>query len=333
MRIIDQTLDSLRKLVRSLQEENASLKALLDENNIAYENEDVFENEIPDEYDEDQGDRIQMPEITEERARDFYKVFWWRPDVYAKRGKKGGFFPQCDNGYNDNICPKRKGERSTCDADCEYKQWRKIEAWNVVNHLKGIKDDCTDVLGAYPLWENNTCRFLVFDFDNHEKGAYIDDYANHDELWKDEVDALRTICSENGIEALVERSKSGRGAHIWIFFSEPITGALARSFGFALLDKGAKSVKMPSFKFYDRMFPSQSEAKKLGNLIALPLQGKALKEGNSAFVDENWNAYPDQWTILMNVRHYGESEIIEELQKGYKYHNIVVRHSMVKVAN
>ena len=135
---------------------------------------------------------------------------------------------------------------------------------------------------------DDTCRFIVFDFDNHEKDAEKNDFANIDDLWKEEVDSLRKICDMNGIDALAERSRSGRGAHLWIFFQKPIKAELARKFGNALLNKGAESVNLKSFRFYDRMLPMQNHlpAGGLGNLIALPLQGQALKEGNSAFIDD-----------------------------------------------
>ena len=111
---------------------------------------------------------------------------------------------------------------------------------------------------------------------------------------------MRSICTLNGIDPLVERSRLGRGAHIWIFFDKPISALLVRRFGTALLDKGAEQVNLKSFKYYDRMLPAQEQLSegKIGNLIALPLQGKALKNGNSAFVDGNWNAYPNQWEVL-----------------------------------
>ena len=127
------------------------------------------------------------------------------------------------------------------------------------------------------------------------------DDANENDLWKSEVDALRRICEINGIDSLTERSRSGRGAHIWIFFKSAVPAALTRAFGYALLDRGASSINLPSFKYYDRMYPSQDVLSKLGNLVALPLQGQALKQGNSAFVDEAWNAYPDQWKKLRSV--------------------------------
>lgn len=171
---------------------------------------------------------------------------------------------------------------------------------DILAHLRGRCSNASDVIGVYPLLPNGTCRFLVFDFDNHEKGAEKRDFANLDDAWIEEVEAMRTICMLNGIEPLVERSRSGRGAHIWIFFDKAISAILARRFGFALLEKGAEQVNLKSFKYYDRMLPVQDILPEggLGNLIALPLQGKALKEGNSAFVDSNWNAYPNQWEIL-----------------------------------
>ena len=147
---------------------------------------------------------------------------------------------------------------------------------------------------------DGTCRFIVFDFDNHEKGSEKDDFANKDNEFKDEVNALRKICTYNGINPLVERSRSGKGAHVWIFFESPISAKLARNFGFLLLDKGMTSVNLRSFHYYDRMYPSQDVSNGIGNLIALPLQGDAVRRGNSVFVDEDWNAYPDQWDILLN---------------------------------
>ena len=157
------------------------------------------------------------------------------------------------------------------------------------------------MIGVYPLLPDGTCRFLVFDFDNHEKGAEKGDFANTDHSWRDEVDALRLICRQNGIDALVERSRSGRGAHVWIFFRRPVDAAAARNFGFLLLDKGLSVINLKSFHYYDRMYPSQDASDSLGNLVALPLQGQALKAGNSAFVDENWNAFPDQWGKLFET--------------------------------
>ena len=110
--------------------------------------------------------------------------------------------------------------------------------------MQGRSYNGSDVIGVYPLLKNGTCRFLVFDFDNHEKGAEKKDFANTNETWMEEIEAMRTICGLNGIDPLVERSRSGRGAHLWIFFDKPIPASLTRRFGFALLEKGAEQVNL-----------------------------------------------------------------------------------------
>ena len=294
--------DSLRKIVRMLERENKSLKEKLDKANIPYESINPFEENLEkaEDHDPDQGARIiNPPFITEKMAVRFFSMFWGREDVYVKRGKKGGYFPQCDNRWNSSLCPKQQGKKIFCN-ECEHKKWTKVSARKIIAHLIGNKEDGSDVIGVYPLLPDGKCRFIVFDFDNHEKGAEATDFANIDDEWHKEVDALRKICIINGIKPLVERSRSGRGAHVWIFFKKAIPVGVARNFGFLLLDKGSASINLKSFHYYDRMYPSQDVANGIGNIIALPLQGQALKNGNSAFIDENWNAYPNQWDILFN---------------------------------
>lgn len=319
MNIEAYNLDSLRKLVRSLQDENRRLKEQLNKADIAYESEDFFEEKLEtmEEYDPDQGERIQYKYITEELANRFFAMFWGRTDVYAKRGTKGGYFPQCDHRWNDRICPKQHGEKIHCEA-CGHRKWTELKPKKIIEHLLGLREDGADVLGVYPLFPDGTCRFLVFDFDNHEKGAEKTDFANTSDEWHEEVDALRLICERNGIAPLVERSRSGRGAHVWIFFKKPISASLARSFGFLLLDKGSSSINLKSFHYYDRMYPSQDAASSIGNLIALPLQGQALKNGNSAFVDKNWNVYPDQWDILLKHTEKLSKEDIEKYMEKWQ---------------
>ena len=306
--------ESLRKLVRLLEYENRILKETLKKENIPYDEVNPFEETIDnmEVYDPDQGERIVNPPfITEEMATRFFSMFWGREDVFAKRGKNGGYFPQCDNRWNDRLCPKQRGEKMFCD-ECENTKWTKLDVKKIIAHLLGYKEDGSDVIGVYPLLPNGMCRFIVFDFDNHEKGAEATDFANTDNEWHKEVDALRKMCEINGIKALIERSRSGKGAHVWIFFKKAISASVARNFGFLLLDKGSASINLKSFHYYDRMYPSQDVASSIGNLIALPLQGQALKDGNSAFVDENWNAYPNQWDILLNKT---EKLGIEDIEK------------------
>ena len=305
MRELIENVSLLQKQLNELQLENQLLKNILDRSGISYARElkRLRNSEAEKEYDPNQGARIVHPEvITEKMANVFYSWFWGRQDVYAKRSvnKSGnaGYYPQCYNFWKEN-CPRRLGLKIKC-IDCKFREHKPLRKEDIIAHLQGRALNATDVIGVYPLLPNGTCRFMVFDFDNHEKDADKQDYANTDDEWIEEVDAMRKICSMNGIDPLVERSRSGKGAHIWIFFDRPIAAALVRKFGYALLEKGAEQVNLKSFKYYDRMLPAQDVLPEggLGNLIALPLQGKALQEGNSAFIDRNWNAYPNQWEAL-----------------------------------
>lgn len=306
--------EELQNRINLLEEENRRLKSLLEQAGISYE--PTGEDMQKDPYDPNQGARIRKRGLTADDANRFFSMFWGRTDVYSKRGIKkstgeAGYYTQCYN-YWKNGCPRITGSRVKCQ-DCDRQAYKKLGVQQILKHLRGEAADGTDVIGVYPLLPDDTCRFLVFDFDNHEKGAEKNDFANRDGAWKDEVASLREICELNGIDALVERSRSGRGAHLWIFFQNKIEAALARKFGNALLKKGAESVNLKSFRYYDRMLPMQDHLPEggLGNLIALPLQGKALETGNSAFVDENWNAYPDQWSVL-----FGKTKLTKEFIEG-----------------
>ena len=197
---------------------------------------------------------------TDEMANLFYARFWGRQDVYAKRSEKkstgeAGYYTQCWNFWQE-ICPKAHGRKMNC-KDCPHQAYKQLTKADIPAHLQRKSHNGSDVIGVYPLLKNGTCRFLVFDFDNHESGAVKNDFANTGDAWIEEVEAMRTICCLNGIDPLVERSRSGRGAHIWIFFDKPVPAALARRFGFALLDKGAEQVNLKSFQYYDRMLPAQ----------------------------------------------------------------------------
>ena len=301
-----ENISHLQIQLNDLQLENQILKNILDNAGISYGQElmRLHSSEELCDYDLNQGARIRPPiEITEKMAVMFYSRFWGRQDVYAKRSEKkdtgeASYFTQCHNFWME-VCPKKHRQKINC-KNCKYQSYKQLTKDDILMHLRGRSYNASDVIGVYPLLTEGTCRFLVYDFDNHEKGAEKKDFANEDDTWIEEVEAMRKICVLNGIDPLVERSRSGKGAHIWIFFDNPIPASLVRKFGIALLDKGAEQVNLKSFKYYDRMLPAQDVLPEggVGNLIALPLQGKALKEGNSAFIDRNWNAYPNQWEIL-----------------------------------
>ena len=142
-------LDSLRKIIRELQAENASLKAQLKQAGAAYNEQDYFSDTIEEyeDYDPDQGTRIYRPFITKDHAQAFFKMFRGRQDVYARRGRKGGYFPQCANRWNNYVCPKQHGEKQFCD-ECEFNQWIRLTPETVIQHLIGYKEDGTDVIGV-----------------------------------------------------------------------------------------------------------------------------------------------------------------------------------------
>lgn len=304
MNLEGQNLESLRRMVRHLQEENQELKELLKKSHITFNEskEEMTTQSI------NEGVCIKDTYIYDKLVAYFLTLFQGRRDVYALRGSKGGYFPQCYNRWKE-YCPKQNSQKGVSCQKCPYKEWKALDREVGKDHLLGYKDNCTDVIGLYPLLEDDTCKLIVFDFDNHDNK----NSENND--WKDEIDAIRKICHENGIDVLIERSRSGNGAHAWILFKEFVPASLAREFGLLLIEKGSQSINLKSFRYYDRMFPTQDHSEGLGNLVALPLQGQALRQGNSAFVDENWNPYYDQWKLLTTVHQLSKNEIEEHIYK------------------
>lgn len=322
----DKIIQELQQKVYNLESKVEYLQGVLMEAKIPYEYEIEQPEEIvlhTDTTEENQGARIIPEAITKNHAKYFYSMFKGRMDVYSKRGGKPntktgktGYYTQCWNFWKDGICPKKTGNKIKC-GECKNQNYKPLTGENIMNHLKGEREDCSDVIGLYPMFPDETCNFLVFDFDNHDEKTNGDDFANTDDEWMEEVNAMRAICKNNDIQVLVERSRSGKGAHIWLFFEESIPASLARKFGTALLTKGAESVNQKNFKSYDRMLPAQDHMPEggLGNLIAVPLQGQALKKGNSAFIDEKWNAYPNQWNVLKETSKISKAYIVEKVNE------------------
>lgn len=317
-------INSLQSRIQALEDENRLLKERLDEAGVSYV--DIVSGNaegVVELYDPDQGARIKKFDVTDKIASDFFMMFCrGRKDLYDLRYTnpktgKNGYYTQCFNRW-DRGCHIQKKDGVRC-KDCELRAYKPVTLPLIKAHMNGTDPNGNDVVAIYPMLENNLCQLLVFDFDNHAKGAEQEDYANIDDRWKEEINALRRICKNLDVDAVVERSRSGRGAHLWIFFKEMIPARLARKFGFALLEKGAESVNLKSFKYYDRMIPTQDALPEggLGNVIALPLQGMALKSGNSAFVDENWNAYEDQLKVLAGTRRLTRQEIEDYLSLWY----------------
>src|SRR5690625_931595 len=152
-------------------------------------------------------------------------------------------------------------------------------------------------IGIYPILQNDTCMLLAIDFD---KGK-----------WKKDVLAFSKTCKDFNIPSHIERSRSGNGAHIWIFFTSPVPAREARTLGMILLEKTKEKNSGFQLESFDRLFPNQDTLPKggFGNLIALPLQKKPGRKGNSLFIDVNFMPYPDQWMYLSTVRKITKGEL------------------------
>lgn len=222
----------------------------------------------------------------------FKSLFRGRSDVYAKRwqNSKGqsGYSPACLNEWKSGICNK---PRIKC-YECSNKSFEILNNSVVEEHLKG-----KITAGLYPMCQDDTCYLLAIDFD--------------DDGWQKDISVLRNTCSELNMPFAAERSRSGNGAHLWFFFEDPIPAASARKFGSALLTYSMNKRHEIKFKSYDRFFPNQDTMPKggIGNLIALPLQMVPRKKGNSVFIDEQLEPYPDQWDFLSSVRKLSEGEL------------------------
>jgi hypothetical protein len=198
----------------------------------------------------------------------------------------------CNNEWGQGICNK---PRIKCQ-DCNHRQFSELNDQVIYRHLAGQQ-----VVGLYPLLHDNTCYFLAADFD---KGN-----------WQDEVKAMSRACTEYGVPHAVEISRSGNGAHLWIFFDENVSANEARLLGFGLLDKAREIYPNLSFDSYDRLFPNQDILPEggFGNLIALPLQREARLAGNSSFVDSELTAIDDQWRYLSQIERLSKQRLTKLL--------------------
>ena len=208
MRDSIENISQLQKKLNDLQLENQILRNMLDKAGLSYYKElSAFrKNDCKEAYDLEQGKRIIHPQtITENMANKFFYMFWGRQDVYAKRSVnketgKAAYYPQCNNLWTSG-CHRKLKDGINC-KDCKNCSYKTITKFIILNHLQGNSYNATDVIGIYPLFSNGTCRFIVFDFDNHDKGAEERDFANTDDTWIEEVEAMREICVLNGIDGL-----------------------------------------------------------------------------------------------------------------------------------
>jgi hypothetical protein len=217
----------------------------------------------------------------------FRSLFAGRADVFPVRWEnrktaKSGYAPACANEWVKGICGK---PRVKC-GECPNQAFIPVTDDIIEKHLRGegARGSGGDfVAGVYPLLPDETCWFLATDFD--------------EESWAADALAVLETCQAKGVPAALERSRSGKGSHVWIFFSEPVSARTARQLGAAMLTETMERRPEIGFDSYDRFFPSQDTMPVggLGNLIALPLQRRARELGNSVFVDQDLRPYDDQW--------------------------------------
>lgn len=228
----------------------------------------------------------------EEKIALYNSLFKGRKDVFALRWEskngKSGYAPACKNEWKPEICDK---PTIRC-SDCNNRELLPITNQVIYDHLSGKQ-----TIGIYPLLPDETSWFLVADFDKHS--------------WQSDSVSFVKTCNRFNIPAYLERSRSGDGVHVWIFFSEPIPARISRKLGFLLLKHTTANGSTIDFESYDRLFPNQDTMPKggFGNLIALPLQGRARKDTNTVFVDSSFQSYNDQWSFLSSVKKISRKEM------------------------
>jgi superfamily II DNA or RNA helicase len=238
-----------------------------------------------------------------EKVALFRSLFRGRDDVFPRRWEnaktgKAGYAPACHNEWVRGICEKPRIKCSNCPNQAfvpvaEEVVRSHLHGWDVAN--PGKAEPFT--AGVYPLMTDETCWFLAADFDKQS--------------WQRDALAFLATCREKGVPAALERSRSGNGGHVWIFFSEPVPASEARKLGAHLVTETMERCPDLGFESYDRFFPSQDTmpAGGFGNLIALPLQNGPRQMGNSAFVDDELRPYDDQWTFLSSLRRMSRAAV------------------------
>ena len=226
----------------------------------------------------------------------FLSLFRCREDVYprlwenAKDGRKG-YAPACRNEWFRGVCEK---PRVKC-SECFHQAFPPLDEAAARDHLTG-----KHTIGTYAIRQDNSCVFLAADFDGTG--------------WREDILAYRDAALKLGVAVALEKSRSGNGGHAWIFFCVPVPALAARRLGTLIVAKASTLHPEMSLSSYDRFFPNQDflPAGGFGNLIALPLQAKPRELGNSVFINENLEPFPDQWSHLAGLERMG-SELLDEV--------------------
>jgi superfamily II DNA or RNA helicase/very-short-patch-repair endonuclease len=243
----------------------------------------------------------------------FRTLFRGREDVYPRRFEsrktgKAGYAPACANEWVRGVCEK---PRIKC-AECPHRRFLPVSDEVIRWHLSGHDDDGQPfVAGVYPLLPDETCFFLALDFD---KGC-----------WSEDAAAFLDTCRRLEVPAELERSRSGRGGHVWLFFEDAVPAALARRLGSHLLTETMERRADIGLDSYDRLFPNQDTMPQggFGNLIALPLQKRPREQGNSVFLDDAFAPWADQWAFLARAPKMGRLKIEGIVQEAERHGRIL----------
>lgn len=257
-----------------LRAENARLVGLLEAHGIAWKVPVPVRTSLPS-----------SSLTTDEKVALFRRLFHGRTDVYPIRWEskagKSGYAPACANEWRPGICEK---PRVKC-ADCEHRLLLPLTDQVLFDHLAG-----RHTIGLYPLQVDDSCQLLAVDFDEAD--------------WREDARAFVQSCRELNVPVALEISRSGSGAHAWIFFSGLVPARDARRLGSALISHTCARTRQLKLRSYDRLFPNQDTLPKggFGNLIALPLQKIPRERGASVFVDDALQPYIDQWAFLASMQ-------------------------------
>jgi hypothetical protein len=286
---------------RRLREENKQLRRLLAAHGIPVPQSTMDDAPPP------QVPEPAPAETKEKRARKrielFRSLFRGREDVYARRWEN----PDGRHGYSPAALKDWKAINASRPEDRKKidqatRKFLPLTDAVIESHLLG-----KETVGIYPLLQDESCWFLAVDFDK--------------KTWADDSRAFLDTCQELSVPAVLERSRSGNGAHAWIFFDNALPASIARKLGCAILTRTMESRHQLGLDSYDRLFPNQDTMPKggFGNLIALPLQFAPRRSGNSVFVDTDLLPYPDQWEFLSTIRRMSAAaaeEIIADAQRS-----------------
>ncbi|HRE62835.1 MAG TPA: DEAD/DEAH box helicase family protein [Ferruginibacter sp.] len=234
-----------------------------------------------------------MNEHSANQIQLFKSVFRGREDAFAirwEKADKSGYMPAYHFDPYRYRAHKMKGGTFQNYTDKTYLRLTDDE---IAKHLNGEQH-----IGIYPLLSDNTTWFLAADFDKDN--------------WVNDSRKFLKVCNEKGIPAYMERSRSGKGGHVWIFFEQPYLAIRSRKIFISILEQASAFSIFDKGSSFDRLFPNQDylSGKGLGNLIALPLFKKTFEQGNSCFLDaETLQPIKEQFEFLKNIKRVSISEL------------------------